>query len=192
MHPNNILRYIMIGALIGAALSAGSAIYGGVKASQAAKEANAMIAKEKQDNQNWYDQRYNEDATQRADAQQLLRITSDNIRNRNRAAAGTAAVMGATNEAVAAEKQANATAMADAVGQIAANGERRKDAIEQQYMAAKGQLTQQQVGIEQQRAKNIQTAAAGVADAAGNLATGIDGYSDAAAEAAKKAAGFKA
>jgi len=155
-----------LGSLIGAGIGAAANIYGSIKASKAAKKANNMLEQQKAENRNWYDQRYNEDATQRADAQRVLTMTMDRIRERNKAAAGTAAVMGGTTESVAAEKAANAQAMADAASQIAAAGEARKDAIEQQYLAKDDALTQQQIANQMQKAANIGTAAQGVAQAA--------------------------
>lgn len=156
----------MIGTLIGAGIGAAASVIGGIKARLAAAEANRMLEQQKAENQAWYDRRYNEDATQRADAQRILQLTMDRIRKRNRAAAGTAAVMGSSTEAVAAEKEANAQALADTASQIAAAGAARKDAIENQYMANKQGLQQQQMGLQQQKAQNIGQAAAGVGQAA--------------------------
>ena len=156
----------MIGTLIGAGLGAAASIYGGIKARRAAAEANLMLERQKAENQAWYDRRYNEDATQRADAQRMLTMTMDRMRRRNKAAAGTAAVMGSSPEAVAIEKEANAQALADTASQIAAAGAARKDAIENQYMANKQGLQQQQMGLQQQKAQNIGQAAAGVGQAA--------------------------
>ena len=58
--------------LIGAGLGAAGAIFGGSKASQAMRQAAQTIDKQKRENQDWYDRRYNEDATQRADAKSVL------------------------------------------------------------------------------------------------------------------------
>lgn len=165
----------MWGAIIGAAISAASAIYGGIKSSQAAKEANKKVEALQRDNQAWYDRRYNEDPLQRSSAQRVLTRTQQMLRDRNRAAAGRAAVMGGTEESVAAEKQRNNEALADTASRIAAQGDAQKDAIEQQYRATKAGLTQQQIGIEQQRASNIAQASAGIGKAAGSLAAGIEG-----------------
>ena len=96
-----------------------------------------MIAEQQQENQDWYNRSYNEDATQRADAQRMLQRTEEIIKNRNRQAAGTQAVMGGTEESVAAAKAANSQALADATSQIAASADARKDAIEQQYLQRK-------------------------------------------------------
>jgi hypothetical protein len=117
------------------------------------------------ENQNWYDRRYNEDATQRADAQRILAMTEDRIRNRNKQSAGTAAVMGGTNESVAADKAANAQAMSDAASQIAVAGQARKDQVENQFQQRKNSLQSQldNLTAQQQSAWDIAGNALGAA-----------------------------
>ena len=105
----------------------GGTIFGGISASKAMKKVKKNIEEQQRKNQDWYDRRYNEDATQRADAQRILTITQENIRQRNQQAAGTQAVMGGTEESVAAARAANNQALADATSQIAVNADRRKD-----------------------------------------------------------------
>ena len=119
-----------LGSLIGGAMKIGGSIFGGLKASQAMKQVRKNLDNQLRENQDWYDRRYNEDATQRADAQRMLAMTNDLIRQRNRAAAGTQAVMGGTEESVAATKAANASALADTASKIAVAGANRKDDIE--------------------------------------------------------------
>ena len=68
------------GAVIGAAIGAASSIYGGWKASQAMKNIQDNIDKQQQENKDWFDRRYNEDATQRADAQRILQMTEESIK----------------------------------------------------------------------------------------------------------------
>lgn len=156
----------MIGSIIGGALGIGGTIFGGISASKAMKKAKKNIEEQQRKNQDWYDRRYNEDATQRADAQRILTITQENIRQRNQQAAGTQAVMGGTEESVAAAKAANNAALADATSQIAVNGERRKDAIEQQYLERDAQLQSQLNNMEYGKAGQIGQAVQGVAKAA--------------------------
>lgn len=163
-----------IGSLIGGALGLAGSIYGGVKASQAMKGVKKNLEGQRRENQDWFDRRYNEDSTQRADAQRMLQITADNIRKRNQAAAGRAAVMGGTEESVAAEKAANAQAMADAASQIVAQGEARKDEIEQQYRGRDTELQGQLNNVEAARAAALSQAAAGVAQAAGTAGAAYD------------------
>lgn len=54
--------------LVGAALGAVGSIFGGISASRAMKKAKQNLQDQIDKNQDWYDRRYNEDATQRADA----------------------------------------------------------------------------------------------------------------------------
>ena len=125
----------MLGGLIGGAVGALGGIFGGISKNKMLKKQMAMVKEQKGENEDWYNRRYNEDATQRADAQAMLTRTAEAIRERNRQSAGSAAVMGGTDESVAATKAANARALADATSQIAVAGEQRKDNIEQQYRA---------------------------------------------------------
>ena len=164
----------MIGAAIGAGLKIGGSIFGGIKMSKAIKKMKAQINNQLKDNQNWYDRRYNEDATQRADAQALLTRTEESIRTRNAAAAGAQAVMGGTEESVAAAKEANNKALSDAVTNIAVNADARKDQIEQQYMNKKGELQDKLNNLTMQGAQNTAQAVNGVASVGNDIAGILD------------------
>lgn len=155
--------------LIGAAIGAAGSIFGGISASKAMRKMKANVEAQKKANQDWFDRRYNEDATQRADAQRILTMTEESIKNRNKAAAGAQAVMGGTEESVAAAKAANNKALSDATSQIAVNAEQRKDSIEQQYQQRDADLTNQLNEIEQNKANAIGQAVQGVAGAAGSI-----------------------
>ena len=159
----------MIGSIVGAGMKVGGAIFGGISASKAMKKMKQNIQNQMRENQDWYDRRYNEDATQRADAQRLLTMTEDSIRKRNQAAAGAQAVMGGTEESVAAAKEANSQALSDTTSNIAAAADQRKDAIEQQYMATKSNLNQQLNDLQQKKAQAISSAVQGVADTGGDI-----------------------
>lgn len=161
----------ILGSAIGGALGIGASIFGGVSASKAMKKVKRNIEGQMKENQNWYDRRYNEDATQRADAQRILTMTNENIRQRNQQAAGAQAVMGGTEESVAAAKAANNQALADATSQIAVAGERRKDQIESQYMQTKADLNDKLNNLEQAKAQNTAQAVQGVAQAGANMAS---------------------
>ena len=159
----------MYGALIGAGLKAAGSIAGAITSARAAKNAKNQIVEQQEDNEAWYNRRYND-----ADAQRMITMVSDSIKRRNRAAAGTAAVMGGTTESVAAAKEANNQALADTTSQIVANAEARKDAIEGQYQARRDALNDKETNMELARAEAISKAAAGV----GNVAAGIGGNLD--------------
>ena len=144
-------------------------LFGGFGKNNAIANQQKQLEKRKRENQDWYDRRYNEDATQRADAQRVLSMTEEAIKRRNRAAAGRAAVMGGTEESVAATKEANAQAMAQAAGQIAAQGEARKDKIEQQYLNRKQNLNDQIDGLEGQKSSGWDIASNAIGGAASGL-----------------------
>lgn len=165
----------MIGSLIGAGLQIASSIAGGISAARKARKARQNVEAQRDRNQSWYDRRYNEDATQSATAQRVMSMTMDNIRRRNKAAAGAQAVMGGTDESVANAKAQNNEALAEAASRIAANGEARKDQIEQQYLAKDDQYRQQLSNIEINGANAMGQAVQGAAGAAGSLASVIDG-----------------
>lgn len=150
------------GSPIGTALGAVGSILGGISASRAIKKAKSDIEAQRQKNQDWYDRRYNEDATQRADAQRILTQTLENIKQRNKAAAGSAAVMGGADESVAAAQAANNQALADATSRIAAQADARKDDVESTYLANDNAYTEKLADIETGKAKEISKAMQGL------------------------------
>ena len=155
--------------LIGSAIGAAGSIFGGISASKAMKKMKRNVEAQRQKNQNWYDRRYNEDATQRADAQRILTQTEDSIKQRNRASAGSSAVMGGTDESVAAAKQANNQALADATSSIAANADARKDNIESTYMQNDNAFQEQLNQFQQGKAQAITGAVQGLTNMASQL-----------------------
>lgn len=160
----------LFGSIAGGALGAAGSIFGGISASKAMRRVKKNLQAQKEANQNWYDRRYNEDATQRADAQRILTQTEESIRNRNRQAAGAQAVMGGTDESTAAAKAANAQALADATSQIAAGAENRKDQIEQTYQQRDSQINEALNNLEINKAQAISQAVQGVAKAGAGIA----------------------
>ena len=159
----------MIGSIIGGAMKLGGSIFGGIKASREAKKQQKMLDAQKAENQAWYNRRYNEDGTQRADAQRLLTNTQDLLRRQTMAAQGANAVTGASTEAVAAQKAANNQALAEATSTIAAASDARKDNIEQQYQANNNALADKQMQISRQKQNAITQAVQGVAGAADSI-----------------------
>ena len=165
----------MIGSLIGLGVQLAGAVAGGLMASKAAKRRLKSLQKQKEDNQAWFDRRYNEDATQRADAQRLLSMTRDTIRERNRSTAGRQAVMGGTDAAVAAEKERNNKLYGDTLSRINAQGEARKDKIEGIYLNRADRIDKSMQQTEQDRANAITSAIKGVGAAGAAAGKAIDG-----------------
>nr|DAE91032.1 MAG TPA: hypothetical protein [Caudoviricetes sp.] len=163
----------MLGAIIGGAMKIGGAVAGDIMRAKSARKQARMIADEKSKNQAWFDRRYNEDSTQRAEAQAAITKMREAMKDRTAAAAGTAAVMGGTEESLAVEKEAQNKAMADTLSNIAINGEARKDAIEAQYQARDAQLFGMQLGNEQQKSNNIAGAIGGMSSAGAGIMSSI-------------------
>jgi len=164
----------MIGALIGAGLGLASSIAGGIANRKVRKKQEQMIAQQQRENQAWYDRKYNEDPTKRADTVRLLTQMQEQIKNRNKAAKGRQAVMGGTEDSTTAVKEANNKTLADTTSQIVAANDARKDNIEQQYINRKNQLQTQQMSIDAEKAADTANAVAGVAGTAANIAASLD------------------
>jgi hypothetical protein len=155
--------------LIGSGIGAAGAVFGGISASKAIKKMKRNIEDQRKKNQDWYDQRYNEDATQRADAQRVLSQTQDMLKRQTDAAAGSAAVGGGTDESVAqAKAQANDT-LGNVMSNINAASDARKDEIEQTYQTNDNASVEQLNNLEQQKAKNIAKSVQGVTNAASKM-----------------------
>lgn len=159
-----------IGAIIGGGLSAASSIFGGVMASKAMKKVKKNLQQRKEANKAWYDQRYNEDALQRADAQRVLAQTEETLRNRSRQSAGTQAVMGGTEASAAVAREADSQTLSSTMASMAASAASRKDAVEQQYMKTRDSLDDSLNDLEIKKAGEIAKAVQGVADAGGKMA----------------------
>ena len=153
-------------ALIGAAGS----ILGNVLQRNAQKRAyqrqQESLERDAADNAAWYNRRYYEDATQRADTQRALAQARETFRASNRAAMGRNAVMGGTNAQAAAAKEASNEAYADMVSQAAAAAETRKDQVEDAYLKQKQTLSGAQRTLDN---TNDQANA----EAIGNMATQV-------------------
>lgn len=169
--------------MIGTLISVGAGILGSVMSSRTARKQQeaqqAELDRQKAENAAWYNRRFYEDGTQRADVQRSLTRAQDNLRRNSRAASGQAAVTGASNATVAATKEANNQAYADMVSQAAATAEARKDAVEQGYLEQKRNLAKQQIDADAARAnakigaintavQAVGTAAAGLEEASSN------------------------
>lgn len=150
--------------ILGIATGLAGGLLGSLGKDESISEQQRGINQLSRKNDAWYKLRYNEDPTQRVDTQRIISITEDALRKRNKAAEGRKAVMGGTEESVAAEKEAASRTLADVTSQIAASNERRKDQIEQQYLTRRNALDEQYYGLEAQRPNAY--------DIAGNMLAG--------------------
>lgn len=164
-----------LGSLVGAGLGLVSSIAGGISNRKRAKRQQRMLDQQEKENQAWYDRKYNEDPTKRADTVRLFTQMQEQIANRNKAAKGRQAVMGGTDDSTTSVKEANNKTIADATSQVVSANESRKDNIEQQYRQTKQNIQNQRMGLEQQKAENTAQVMNGVAGTAANIAATLDG-----------------
>ena len=179
----------MIATLIGAGLAVGSSLWGGYKASQAAKKANRQIANQRAANQAWFNRRYNEDYADTAAGQRLITQAKDYAKDNWKKAQGASRVGGATDESAAAAKEAGNKMVGNTISGIAAADTARKDRIDSQYRAMDNSLAQQQIAVEQNRAAQISQAASQASNAMMNAGAYIDGLDASKASDAVKTSG---
>lgn len=159
----------MVGQILSTVAKVGSSIYGAIKSSQANKRAERLLQNQRDENQRWYDQRMAEDYTQRTDVQNVLRKQRELLQEQYRRAQATNIVAGGTDESLALQKQAANEAMGETMANLAAQGADYKERVEEKYRATDAALNQQQIGIEQAKAKNIAEAAGQMGSAVGGL-----------------------
>jgi len=163
-----------LGSIIGGGISAAAGIVGGIAASNAAKQNAKILNAQQQRSQNWYDQQYNSDYTQRADAQASLNAARSLLADRYNKVQGSAAVSGATDESVALQKEAANNTLADITTNIAQNADAYKDQVRQNYVNEQNSVDAQKMGVNNQKAQAISQAASGLAQAGAGLGGAID------------------
>lgn len=156
-------------ALLGLAAGVASSIFGMAKAAREARKQEKLLQEREKENQQWYDRRYNEDVTQRSDAQAYINRMRAAMAERSRATRGAQAVGGATDEAVAAQKAAEAYAMGNVIGRLAQQASARKDDIENAYLNRKDALKDARANISAQKAQNTIQAVGGLSQAVANF-----------------------
>ncbi len=144
---------------LGAASTLASSILGAVGSAKANKRANALIDNAQKENESWYDRQMSRDYTRRAENQAILKRQRELLDEYYNRSASAQAVTGGTDEAVAMSKASANDALAKTMTNIAAQSTAQKDAAEQQYLANKATLTQQQIAAQQAKAQQVATAA---------------------------------
>lgn len=155
-------EFVATAMAIGAGVSALSSIIGGAaarrKARQAQREREAAEAKEAA----WYARRYNEDYSDTAAGQNLIRRAKDYARNQWKKAAGAQAVAGGTDAATQMAKDAGNKMVGDTLANIAATDQARKSQVDNIHMQNDQNFALQRQNEQMQAAQNI-TSAAGAA-----------------------------
>lgn len=151
------------------AIGAGLTALGGARA---ARQKRREIDKQERENNAWYDQRYNELGTERADAQAALSAMRAAQAQRMSSARGASAVMGASAGSVAAEKAGANAAMAQTIGQINAGAEAYKQGIENTYLQKKNDISNQRLNMYEQQAQNLAQAGTQLSKLGGGMMGG--------------------
>lgn len=166
--------------IAGMATAAGGAVFGSVKGAIEAARRRKILKQKERENRRWYNRRYNEVGTERANAKKALTAMRDAQEQRVANARGRAAVMGGSSAAVAQEKQAANQALGNTVANINAQAEQQKDGIEKQYLAQQDAIQNARMNMSAQTNANIANAT-GQAIAAGAGMMGSVGSSEAKA-----------
>ena len=152
--------------------SIGSAIYGGIKASQAQKKANTMLGNFRTDRKRWYDAEQARDYTLRPDVQSVMNKQRELLAENYRRSRATNVVAGGTDASLALQRDATNKTMASVGSNIAAQGARYKDSIAAEGRNIDYGLQQQQIGIQQAKANSISNAAGQATRAMAGIAAG--------------------
>lgn len=168
-----IIEMGLIGGIVGGVAKIGASIASGIAGRKAAKKQAKIIDAQERRNQDWYDKEYNADYTQRSDAQAALGQAKELLDEKYAQAEGAAAVGGASEESLARQKaSANAT-MGDITKGIAAQADAYKAQVRNNYEQTQQGIDAKRMGIAQQQAQNVASAAQGLANAGGQIATSI-------------------
>lgn len=156
-------------AIAGGLTALGSTIYGAVKSSSENRKAQELIARQKRENEDWYNARMSEDFTSRPDAQRVIQKQRELLEERYKKARAAQVVGGASDESVQREQESANAAMADTMSAIAAQGADYKERVENSYRNQDAGLTQQQVAVHEKQAQQTAQAASQAAQAGLNL-----------------------
>lgn len=158
--------------MIGAIIAGAGALAGGIMSAVNANKQRKALKAMRRRNDAWYERNYNEDATQRADAVAMMTKLEEDIKDRNRGAAGRSAVMGVTDEGARAEREANSKATGEAAANIVAASAGRKEAVEREHKQRDESLDQAEANVSAQQTANMAAATQGVTAAGAAMAGG--------------------
>lgn len=191
----------MIGLALTAAASLAKGIAGGIASGKAARAQKRAIDNQKAKNNAWYERNYYQDYLDTSMAKSSMKRVEDTLRRNNQETNATAAITGATPEAVEASLEGNQKTLSDTVGNLASHNDARKDSIDAVNLQNQNNITQQKIGqyqadeqagasLEQSGIEGIGSALSGVADETGdntevNGQTGALELSDAAKQQAQ-------
>ena len=147
-------------------------IFAGRKSGKALDQAGGIIDEQVSDLTAWYDTEKNKDFLQSNVASSAINKTLQDIEDRNKTIESGAAVTGASDASIIAQKGKSQEQFGDVVKSLASYGTAREDRIEGRYRSNISNLMGQKVGLKQQKAQmagNLGTSAGSLLPGAGEL-----------------------
>jgi hypothetical protein len=154
-------------------------LYGAYKDAKSAKEQEAELARQRAANEAWYNRNYYQDYLNTVEAQNALKRVRDAWDERTRQERARQAITGGTAEQAQAVAEAGGEAMGEAVGNLAAQGQQNKAAIDAQKLAMDNNLSQQAAQIAENKQQAAQQLMAG---GASMITSGLQAVGDASSK----------
>lgn len=140
-----------VAAIIGAVASAAATGYSIYKQNQQAKQQEEELARQSAQNEAWYNRNYYQDYLNTVEAQNAIKQYRNAWAERTREARARQAITGGTPEQAQAVAETGGEAMGNMMGNLAAQGERNKSAIDAQKLAMDTNLSQQESALAAQK-----------------------------------------
>ena len=151
--------------IAGLATALGSAIFGGVSSSNAAAASEKEVKRQSARENAWFNKRYNEKYVDTASGRAALEEAKEYAKENWKKAAGSAAVAGGTDAAVAEAKNAGNKMMAQTVRGMAAQDTARQDSAYTSHQVSQDKYSSQIAALNAQKAQAIAKAAGSASDA---------------------------
>ena len=167
--------------IIGAGVGLATQLYGAHKSAVEAKKQEQELARQRAANEAWYNRNYYQDYLNTVQAQNALKQYRNAWAERTKEARARQAISGGTPEQAQAVAEAGGEAMGNMVGNLAAQGEQDKAAIDAQKLAMDNNLSQQAAQIaeaRQQAASNLMSSGASMLTSGLQAMDGGIGYAD--------------
>ena len=129
-------------------------LFGQSKAAKATKEQNKLVGGQIADLTSWHDTQKNQPYIDSNVGRSVINKALDTFKGQAKTAESTAAITGASDEAVIAAKGNLQDALGNVFSNVAAQGTAREDQIENRYRSNLGQLLAVKMGLQGQQAQS--------------------------------------
>lgn len=153
-----------------AILGTAGSIYGQIQAGKAQKQAEGFMNQRSNDLASWFNNNYYQNYLDSSAARSGLSMLNKNMRDASQVMQNQAAQGGATPEAVIAQQGELQDKYQNAINQLLAVGEQRKDNYENRYLGMKNALADQKQQLLFNKAANWQQFQNNLNGAMGNVA----------------------